>query len=96
MLCTGKATYALKHVETTNTLYMVPGSDTGGQVDSDRVCVKATAAAHLELTQMAPQLRELDAILRVRPSKQAAALSSTPSLHISHCGSRIIHVHPPK
>ena len=69
MLCTSKATYALKHVETTNTLYMVPGSESSCQTDTGKVCVKATAAAHLEMSQMAPQLKDLDAILQVRSFK---------------------------
>ncbi|CAL5221649.1 g3876 [Coccomyxa viridis] len=64
VLCTGKATYALKHVETTNTLYMVPSSDSSCQTDTGKVCVKATAAAHLEMSQMAPQLKDLDAVLQ--------------------------------
>ena len=69
VLCTGKATFALKHVETTNTLYMVPGGDSSSQLDGDKVCVKATAAAHMELTQMAPQLKDLEAALQVTGSK---------------------------
>lgn len=69
VLCTGKATFALKHVETTNTLYMVPSSDSSCQTDTGKVCVKATAAAHLEMSQMAPQLKDLDAVLQVRSSK---------------------------
>ena len=66
VLCTGTATYAMKHVETTNVLYMLPGSDSSSGAGNDKVCVKATAAAHLELTRMAPQLTDLDAVLQVR------------------------------
>ena len=79
MLCTGKATFALKHVETTNTLYMVPGSDSCSQTESDKVCVKATAAAHMELTQMAPQLKDMDAALQVGRSdlEQLSVIQTT-------------------
>lgn len=65
VLCTEKATFAIKLVETTNVLYMVPGSDASNNDAHGKLCVKATAAAHLELTQMAPQLKELDEVLQV-------------------------------
>ena len=65
MLCTEQATYAIKHVETTNTLFMVSGSEESHGDMGGTVSVKATSAAHLELTQSAPQLRELDTVLEV-------------------------------
>ena len=65
VLCTDQATYAIKHVETTNTLFMVSGSEKSHGDTGGTVCVKATSAAHLELTQTAPQLKELDVVLEV-------------------------------
>ena len=65
MLCTDQATYAIKDVETTNTLFMVDGSEKSHSDMGGTVCVKATSAAHLELTRTAPQLRELDTVLEV-------------------------------
>ena len=66
VLCTDQATYAIKHVETTNTLFMVSGSEESHGDVGGTVCVKATSAAHLELTGTAPQLKELDTVLEVR------------------------------
>lgn len=65
VLCTDQATYAMKHVETTNTLFMVSGCEKSHDDRRGTMCVKATSAAHLELTQTAPQLKELDAVLNV-------------------------------
>lgn len=62
VLCTSKATYSIKHVETTNSLLMVPKS----RDESGSVSITATAGAHLELTQTAPRFHVLDRVLQVR------------------------------
>jgi sister chromatid cohesion protein DCC1 len=61
VLCTRKATYSIKHVETTNSLFMVPESEQG----TGCVSITATAGAHLELTLTAPRFSVLDRLLEV-------------------------------
>jgi hypothetical protein len=58
VLCTRKATYSIKKVETTNSLFMVPDA-------SQSVSVTATAGSHLELSLAAPQFSLLDKVLKV-------------------------------
>ncbi|CAK0780439.1 hypothetical protein CVIRNUC_005054 [Coccomyxa viridis] len=82
VLCTEQATYAIKHVETTNTLFMVSGSEESHGDMGGTVSVKATSAAHLELTQSAPQLRELDTVLeatQLRGEDESASTSGQES-----------------
>lgn len=66
VLCTSKTTFALKHVETTNTLFIVPRPSQAAAVEaSERVTVTATAAAHIEVVPTAPRFAALDRILEV-------------------------------
>ncbi|KAK9915250.1 hypothetical protein WJX75_006737 [Coccomyxa subellipsoidea] len=61
VLCTRKGTYAVKHVDTTNFLFLVPPAKEGS---SEKVTVAATAVAHLELVLTAPRFGALDRILK--------------------------------
>ena len=69
VLCTRKATYALKHVETTNALFLVPGASSRQAAaacdEGASVTVAATAKAVIEVTPTAPRLGALDRILQV-------------------------------
>lgn len=65
VLCTRKGTYAVKHVDTTNSLFLIPPAK---EDSTDKVTVAATAAAHLELVLTAPRFGALDRILQVRDS----------------------------
>ncbi|BDA43076.1 Sister chromatid cohesion protein DCC1 [Coccomyxa sp. Obi] len=61
VLCTRKGTYAVKHVDTTNSLFLVPPVKDSS---CEKVTVAATAVAHLELVLTAPRLGALDRILQ--------------------------------
>lgn len=62
VLCTRKGTYAVKNVDTTNFLFLVPPPK---EDSSEKVTVAATAVAHLELVLTAPRFGALDRILKV-------------------------------
>ena len=65
VLCTSTATFALKHVETTNSLFIVPGPSRNSAAASINVTVAATADAHIELVPTAPRFAALDRVLEV-------------------------------
>ena len=65
VLCTSKATFALKHVETTNSLFIVPGPSQNGAAEDSNIVVAATADAHIELVPTAPRFAALDRVLEV-------------------------------
>lgn len=70
VLCTREATYALKHVETTNALFLVPAAlsqeaAAAGKGADGAITVAATANAVIELAPTAPRLGALDRILQV-------------------------------
>lgn len=66
VLCTWKGTYSVKHVDTTNSLFLVPPVKDSS---CEKVTVAATAVAHLELVLTAPRLGALERILQVMSRK---------------------------
>ncbi|BBM99421.1 sister chromatid cohesion protein DCC1 [Marchantia polymorpha subsp. ruderalis] len=78
VLCTSKATFAMKFVSTSNTVLLVPPSPRGSdgcdaEVDEDlpraEVGIVATASGHIELVETAPRLENLQALVSRRPFK---------------------------
>ncbi|KAG6549822.1 hypothetical protein Mapa_008803 [Marchantia paleacea] len=78
VLCTSKATFAMKFVSTSNTVLLVPPSRWGSDdCDAEReaalsraeIGIVATASGHIELVETAPKLENLKALVSQRPFK---------------------------
>lgn len=98
VLCTTKATFALKHVETTNSLFIVPGPLQNGAAEGGNVVVAATADAHIELVPTAPRFAALDRVLEVSfhdvPDTWCFQLLLRTCSRMSLNPRRTLHTHP--
>jgi sister chromatid cohesion protein DCC1 len=75
VLCTSKATYAMKFVSTSNTVLPVPPrvsatAQSTGEKNVEEVHAVATTAGHIELVEIAPEVESLKILLSKRPYKE--------------------------
>ncbi|KAL3685004.1 hypothetical protein R1sor_003026 [Riccia sorocarpa] len=106
VLCTMKATYAMKFVSTSNTVLLVPPSEPTQRVDDNAAAksdfreekeskselgVVATASGHIELVEIAPKMEKLKALVSQRPFRDdEIGMDYDDDIEETECSGRLV------